>query len=119
MVESSPKRLTKSKALSKIIFANSVVNISPSLYLYECFKDKKYKCEYIPNFIDIEKYTFRNMKEAQPNLLWVRSLHKIYNPTMAIKVLSVIIKKYPHAKLCMVGPDKDGSMKKCKNLSKN
>ena len=37
---------------------------------------------------------------------------------MAIKVLSVITKKYPHAKLCMVGPDKDGSMIKCKNLSK-
>ena len=84
----------------------------------ECFKDEKYKCEFIPNFIDIEKYTFRSIKEVQPNLLWVRSLHKIYNPKMAIKVLSVITKKYPHAKLCMVGPDKDGSMIKCKNLSK-
>ena len=35
---------------------------------------------------------------------------------MAIKVLNKLIITYPHATLCMVGPDKDGSMKKCVRL---
>ena len=38
---------------------------------------------------------------------------------MAIKVLFVLMKDYPRAELCMVGPDKDGSLDKCIKLSKD
>ena len=54
----------------------------------------------------------------QPNLFWVRSIHSIYNPEMAIKVLFELRKIQPQAKLCMVGPVKDGSIHKMKLLIK-
>ena len=36
---------------------------------------------------------------------------------MAIHVVADLIKLFPNAEMCMVGPDKDGSMKRCKKLS--
>ena len=52
-----------------------------------------------------------------PKLLWVRSFHKVYNPEMAIYVAHELNKIYPNVELCMVGPDKDGTLEKCKRLS--
>jgi len=37
---------------------------------------------------------------------------------MAIRVLGKLIDKYPDATLCMVGPDKDGSLESCQILAK-
>ena len=37
---------------------------------------------------------------------------------MAVDVLALLQKKYPTAKLCMIGPDKDGSLNKAKLLAK-
>ena len=51
-----------------------------------------------------------------PKLLWVRSFHKVYNPEMAIYVTHELNKIYPNVELCMVGPDKDGMLEKCKRL---
>lgn len=45
-----------------------------------------------------------------PRLLWVRSFHKLYNPLLAIDVLASLKEDYPNASLCMIGPDKDGSL---------
>ena len=36
---------------------------------------------------------------------------------MASEVLLLLKKDYPNAKLCMVGPDKDGTMKTCKKFA--
>ena len=64
----------------------------------------------IPNVIEIENYPFLERKKAKPNLLWVRSFAKIYNPMMAVDVFVSLKRKYPEATLCMVGPEKDGSL---------
>lgn len=53
----------------------------------------------------------------RPRLLWVRAFDAIYNPQMAIRVLQRLTSHYPNARLCMVGPDKDGSMEACKKLA--
>jgi len=37
---------------------------------------------------------------------------------MAIDVLHSLKKEYPEAHMCMVGPDKDGTLQKCKDLAK-
>ena len=38
----------------------------------------------ISNFIELEKYNFKSRTNLEPNLLWVRSFHKSYNPIMAV-----------------------------------
>ena len=110
-------RLNNNTRLSKFIFNNSYKNISPSYYLKYIFESKGYDIFLIPNSIEIKKYKFKKRSICSPKLLWVRSFHKIYNPQLAIQVLSILRKKYPNVSLCMVGPEKDSSMKECKELA--
>ncbi|WP_196886345.1 glycosyltransferase family 4 protein [Aureivirga sp. CE67] len=106
-----PNRLQNSPKLSSMIFTNSWKNIAPSNYLKEAFDKENYKTVYIPNNIELENYPFKNRKKLEPKLYWVRAFAKIYNPWLAIDVLKELQKDYPNAKLCMVGPDRDGCQK--------
>lgn len=114
-----PDRLEGSNKLSNDLFGNAKVNIAPSKFLYDSFRSYGFKnVKIIPNSINTENYPFKERKEFRPKLLWVRRFQKRYNPLMALKVLQIIKKKYPQASLCMVGPEKDGTMKICKKLAK-
>ena len=119
-----PERLIKNPKALNIFIKNAHVVVSPSDYLIDAFAKANFNhIIKIPNHIDLKKYPFKLRSEIQPRLLWVRSFADIYNPEMALDVLELISEKYPDSHLCMVGPDKDGSMKKCisiaaqKNLS--
>ena len=115
-----PNRLKNNPVLSKMIFANAYSNVAPSKYLQSAF----FKCGfddtiYIPNVLEIEKYKFKERNSFQPKILWVRAFAAIYNPKMAIDVFNLIKSNYPNASLCMVGPDKDGSLEITKEHAKN
>ena len=113
-----PNRLLKNPTLSNLIFKNSYINIAPSKYLEVAFKKHKYEVELIPNTINILDYPYQHRKKLQPNLFFVRAFAKIYNPCMAIEVLKELQKEYPTAKLCMVGPDRDGTLKEVSSIIK-
>ncbi len=113
-----PNRLEKSKKMCDSIFNNSIINVAPSAYLKFSFDKKDYKTILIPNNIEIDKYSFKERKKIKPTILFVRSFAKIYNPIMAIHVLDGLTKVYKDAKLCMVGPDKDGSLLQVKKKAK-
>lgn len=105
-----PYRLKQNPRLSFLIFKNSYQNIAPSGYLKYEFEKEGFKTILIPNVIPIANYTFKERKKIAPKLLYVRAFAKIYNPTMAIEVLKELKKTYPKAILCMIGPDKDGTL---------
>ena len=111
-------RLDKYKKFSKLVFKNSNKIISPSIYLKKVFEQHNYKVIYIPNFINLKKYKCKIRDKIKPKILWVRAFHKVYNPEMAINVAFEIKKKYNDVELCMVGPDNDGSLVKCKKICK-
>ncbi|HIB37486.1 glycosyltransferase family 4 protein [Mesonia sp.] len=114
-----PNRLKNSPTKTKELFSNAKYNVAPSGYLISEFQEKGFKnLKFIPNTIEIENYPFFYRKVDTPKLLWVRSFAEIYNPTLAIEVFEKINEKFPNAKLCMVGPEKDGSLAKCKTLAK-
>lgn len=102
-----------------MIFKNAFKNISPSGFLKYEFEKRNYVVELIPNIIQIEKYTFKKRDKIKPKLLFVRAFSEIYNPKMAIEVLDKVKKTYPNAKLCMIGPDRDGSQKGVQQLTKD
>lgn len=113
-----PNRLKNNPFLCKLIFKNSFINVSPSIYLLESFKAFGYKnVVFIPNTIEIENYKFQEKSYDKIALLWVRSFSKIYNPKMAIYVLNELLKQGYNASLCMVGPDSDGSLAEVKALA--
>lgn len=113
-----PKRIDKSKNLSKMIFNNSFKNIAPSLYLKTEFEKRNYKVEFIPNVIPIKDYKLKKRVSIKPNLLFVRAFATIYNPKMTVDVLFELKKIYPNAKLCIIGPDRDGSQKEIEDYIK-
>ncbi len=112
-----PSRLKNSSKLCDLIFNHSYQNVAPSNYLKNAFEKKGYETIFIPNVLEINNYKFKKRAEFTPRLLYVRAFDKIYNPQMAVYVLSELLKKNPSAKLCMVGPDKDGSLQECKDLA--
>ena len=106
-----PNRLQKNPFLCKMIFKNAFVNVAPSNYLVEKFKEKGFEnVIFIPNSIPLEDYAFKQRTQVEPKLLWVRAFAELYNPKMAVQVLKLLKEKYPNASLTMVGPDKDGSL---------
>ena len=103
--------------MTEFVFKNSDINISPSRYIYNIFKNNNFKVTYIPNCIDFSNYKYKQRKIVRPRIIWLRSFHEIYNPKMAINVLKIISDCYSDAELIMIGPDKDG-FEHCKDLSK-
>ena len=111
-------RIKKSKSMTKFVFKNSNINISPSIYVYRIFKKNNFAVKYIPNCINSSLYKFKKRQKFRPRIIWLRSFHEIYNPDMAINVFKIISSCYRKTKLTMIGPDKDGSLKHCQQLSK-
>ena len=110
-----PRRLAKSKRVCQRLFNHSYVNVAVSGYLKHEFEERGIKVTLIPNIINIKNYPFKLREKMRPRLLWVRSFHRQYNPNMAADVLKKLSRIYPEAELCMVGPDKDGSMEDFRN----
>jgi len=111
-------RLHRNPKICKQLFGKAKINVAPSGYLYNAFAKANYKnISLIPNTIPLDNYPFKERKKIAPKLLWVRSFAQIYNPIMAVEVLSLLIKEYPEAQLTMVGPDKDGSLERCKDYA--
>ncbi|WP_194852195.1 glycosyltransferase family 4 protein [Nonlabens antarcticus] len=113
-----PQRLeSHPKVIRKFLEASYQV-VSPSNYLKSAFAKAGYhNITVIPNSIALENYTFLPREQLKPKLLWVRSFADIYNPQMAIEVLELLLKEFPDATLIMVGPEKDGSLQRCKEFA--
>lgn len=109
-----PERLKNNPKLSASLFKKEKLNIAPSRYLFKEFQQAGFgNIKYIPNSIFLKDYTFKARKNLKPKLLWVRAFAEIYNPMLAINMLDDLLKEYPDAELCMVGPEKDESYKEC------
>lgn len=112
-------RLKINPKICKMIFKHSFQNVSPSLFLVSEFKAQGYNnVIHIPNAIELDNYPFLKREKVVPNLLWVRSFAKTYNPLMAVEVFASLKNKYPEATLCMVGPEKDSSLLETKQKAK-
>lgn len=113
-----PERLKSSPKLSKSIFKNAFINVAPSLYIksnFETYGFHNIIC--IPNSIVLKNYKFKERTFDNISLLWVRSFSKIYNPLLAIDILKALKDLHFNAKLCMVGPDSDGSLQEAKDYA--
>lgn len=109
-------RFEKSSSRVLSIFRDAKVCVVPSLFLKDQLQNFSFNLKQIPNSINLPFYKFSQRRVLRPKFLWVRAFAKVYNPEMAILVLEKILKNYPHAELCMVGPEKDGSLREVQEL---
>lgn len=111
-----PNRLQTNPRLVNLIFQNAYINVAPSEYLLEVFHNNGFNVVHIPNNIEIENYKFKRRQKLSVKLLYVRAFSFIYNPKMALMVLENLLNRFPDASLCMVGPDRDGTLHEIKEL---
>lgn len=89
---------------------------TPSAYLFEQMRVYRQGLVLLPNSLELGKYKFRHRDCPEPNLVWLRAFHNIYNPSLAVKVVAVLADDCPSVKLVMIGPDKkDGSFDVARN----
>ena len=113
-----PSRLQRSERHCRRLFHGAKINVAPSAYLLEAFKKQGYdNLVYIPNTIQLKNYPFVLRKQIHPKILWVRSFAELYNPMLALDVVKSLQKQGCHPSLCMVGPEKDGSLQRCKEMA--
>jgi glycosyltransferase involved in cell wall biosynthesis len=79
---------------------------TPSHFLQEALKPLRGDIAYLPNAIEVGHYSFRARQTLAPKMVWLRALHEIYEPQMAVKVLAQLQIEFPALRLAMVGPDK-------------
>lgn len=91
---------------SKRVLQRADALVAPSQYLADAAKRHGFAVKIIPNVIDLDGYPYRHRQHVRPHLFWMRSFHPIYNPMMAIHVLSEVRQRHPDAKLVMAGQDK-------------
>ena len=104
------------KRVKRLLSAAAVV-VVPSGYLFAHMQEYRSDLLLLPNPLDVSSYRYRQRNDVQPRLVWVRSFDKIANPLLAPRVLALLAPEFPDIHLTMVGPDKDGSMKKTRELA--
>jgi glycosyltransferase involved in cell wall biosynthesis len=88
------------------VLQRAQVLVTPSEFLAQTIKPLGFGAKVIPNAIEIANYPYRNRRNIQPNLFWMRTFHEIYNPLMAVNVLERIKLVFPQARLTMAGQEK-------------
>jgi glycosyltransferase involved in cell wall biosynthesis len=69
----------------------------------------------IPNFIDLEKYSYRERSTLRASFLYLRGLHPVSNPEMALRAFALIQKSHPNASITMAGREGPDS-ERCRQL---
>ncbi|WP_372716737.1 glycosyltransferase family 4 protein [Novipirellula sp.] len=92
------------------LLRHATVVTTPSDYLKQRMEVYRRDIQLLPNPLNLSRYPFRLRDKPTAKLVWVRSFHHLYNPTLAIRLVADLQPVYPDIELTMVGPDKgDGS----------
>lgn len=90
---------------------NSAAAVSvPSRFLLERIAPYRSDLVHLNNGLEIAHYPCRTRTQAAPRLVWLRSFHRIYNPSLAVRAAALLSREFPALTLRMAGPDRgDGS----------
>ncbi len=116
LVEFSTTHMKRVKGT--LIKADTVV--SPSKYLQKGLTGIRSNIIHIPNGLNLDGFTFKPRNSIKPKLVWVRALHQIYQPQMAVQALELVKGQFPDIHLTLAGQDKkDGSREIIQELINN
>lgn len=101
-----PKFMARFPRWTRRVLRRADVLVAPSLFLARAVEADGFQARVIPNVVDLKIYPYRHRRQVQPRLFWMRSFHPVWNPLMAVRVLSRLRRDVPDAKLVMAGKDK-------------
>lgn len=88
------------------LLASADAVVTPSRYLFEQMARYREGIILLPNALDLTRYQFRERSTTRPRLIWVRALHSIYNPGLAVRVVALLQAEFPDIHLTMLGPER-------------
>ena len=94
------------RVVNQLLTSASFVT-APSKYLNLEMAPYRKEIVTIPNVLYIEQYRHRTISNCRPKLIWVRSLHSIYNPHLALEVVSILRPDFPQIQLTMIGSERE------------
>lgn len=108
-----PKRITSLLASARTVTV-------PSSYMLERMRQFREDMILLPNPLFTNDYRFRLRLKLAPKLVWLRAFHRIYNPSLAPKVIALLIDDLPDSTVMMIGPSKgDGSLELMQQVAAN
>ena len=115
---SLPAFACRSNRRVRNLFQSASAVTAPSRYLLELMQPYRKDMILLPNPLYLSKYSFSLRRHPAPRLIWLRALHNIYNPSLAVRVVALIREDFPDVRLSMIGPDKgDGSLGAARDLA--
>jgi glycosyltransferase involved in cell wall biosynthesis len=103
----------------KACLTKATVVTTPSRYLIEQMRPYRADLRLLPNPLNLNAYRYKLRRQPQPDLVWLRAFHEIYNPSLAVKAGELLAAEFPAVRLTMIGPDKgDGSLQRLLQLAR-
>jgi glycosyltransferase involved in cell wall biosynthesis len=95
------------KARVRRLLQSSAVVTTPSAYLQEQMKPYRNDLLLLPNSLGIKDYPFHPRTKPRPRIMWIRqfSFQNVYNPSLAVRTVQVLVNELPGIHLTMVGTD--------------
>ena len=91
---------------SRFVLGRASVVLTPHNFLREQLSATGIRVDgVIPNFIQLENYKYRERVAIAPRFLYLRGMHPLYNPEMAIRAFALIQTQFPEAELTLAGRD--------------
>ena len=80
---------------------------APSRYLQDEMRRFRPDIVMLRNPLHLHWFNHRLRARATPRIIWVRSLHSMYNPRLAIDVIARLQPAFPDIQLTMLGPERE------------
>lgn len=92
------------------LLRSAAVVATPSRFLHERMSPYRADLTLCPNPLHLRRYPFRLRTQPRPRLIWIRTFHELYNPTLAVQVLALLRPNLPEVELIMIGPSRQGQV---------
>lgn len=113
------KRIEKSPKIYSSISEKAKHIVAPSQFMQQVLDHFNIKSKYIPNHIPLEKYPIKTNSSFQYKIVWVRSVHHLYNPQLAYMIFRILAHEFPTLTITYIGNHKDESAEKIMQMSKS
>lgn len=88
------------------VLARAHAIIAPSAFLADVRVVGDQPVTVIPNVVDLSGIDFHPRSRLRPRVLWMRTFHPVYNPSMAVRAVAQLQQRAPDAILTMAGQEK-------------
>jgi glycosyltransferase involved in cell wall biosynthesis len=98
-----PEFMARFPRWSRSVLTRATCLVAPSGFLKRAVGRYGFDARVISNVIDLKHYQYRHRYALRPRLFWMRAFHPVYNPVLALRVLSRVKRHVPDASLVMAG----------------